>query len=58
MEQEEKKGDEVEITVRKLTYLGDMMFMMGLNEIIEQMAMANIVRWYGHVLRRALNLEV
>ena len=26
--------------------------MLGLNEIIDQLAMANSVRWYGHVLRR------
>ena len=25
---------------------------MGLNEAIDQLAMANSVRWYGHVLRR------
>ena len=30
----------------------DLMFMLGLNETTEQMAMANSVRWYGHVLRR------
>ena len=28
------------------------MFMQGLNETIDQLAMANNVRWYGHVLRR------
>ena len=28
------------------------MLMLGLNEIIDQLAMANSVRWYGHVLRR------
>ena len=26
--------------------------MLGLNEIIDQLAMANSVRWYGYVLRR------
>ena len=44
----------------------DLMFMLGLNEIIDQLAMANSVCWYGHVLRRegglvlrrALNFEV
>ena len=44
----------------------DLMFMLGLNETIDQLAMANSVRWYGHllrkeydhVLRRALNFEV
>ena len=30
----------------------DLMFMLGLNETIDQLAMANCVRWYGHVLRR------
>ena len=30
----------------------DLMFMLGLEETIDQLAMANSVRWYGHVLRR------
>ena len=30
----------------------DLMFMLGLNETRGQLAMANSVRWYGHVLRR------
>ena len=30
----------------------DFLFMLGLNETIDQLAMANSVRWYGHVLRR------
>ena len=30
----------------------DLMFMLGLNETINQLAMANSVRWCGHVLRR------
>ena len=30
----------------------DLMFMLGLRETIDQLAMANSVRWYGHVLRR------
>ena len=42
------------------------MFMLGLNETVDQLAMANSVRWYGHVLkredghvlRRALDFEV
>ena len=42
------------------------MFMLGLSETIDQLAMANSVRWYGlvlrredgHVLRRALDFEV
>ena len=36
----------------------DLMFMLGLKETIDQLAMANSVRWYGHVLRRALDFEV
>ena len=30
----------------------DLMFMLGLSETIDQLAMENSVRWYGHVLRR------
>ena len=30
----------------------DLMFMLGLNEAIDQLSIANSVRWYGHVLRR------
>ena len=30
----------------------ELMFMLGLKETIDQLAMANSVRWYGHVLRR------
>ena len=30
----------------------DLMFMQGLKEAIDQLAMANSVRWCGHVLRR------
>ena len=29
-----------------------LMFMLGLNETMDQLAMANGVHWYGHVLRR------
>ena len=44
----------------------DLMFMLGLKETMDQLAMANCVRWYGHalrredshVLRRALDFEV
>ena len=44
----------------------DLMLMLGLSETIDQLAMANSVRWYGHVsrredghvLRRALDFEV
>ena len=31
---------------------GDLMEMLGLKETVVQMAKANRVRWYGHVLRR------
>ena len=30
----------------------DLMFMLGLAETIDQLIVANSVRWYGHVLRR------
>ena len=30
----------------------DLMFMLSLKETIDQLAMANSVHWYGHVLRR------
>ena len=30
----------------------DLMFVLCLSETIDQMAIANSVRWYGHVLRR------
>ena len=54
----------VKLKVRKRST--DLMFMLGLKETIDQLAMANSVRWYGHVLRRedghvlrrALDLEV
>ena len=44
----------------------DLMFMLGLKKTIDKLAMANSVRWYGHVLRkedghvlgRALHFEV
>ena len=44
----------------------NLMFMLGLHETIDQLAMANSVRWYGlllrrkvdHVLRRAYDFEV
>ena len=36
----------------------DLMFMLGLNETTDQLAMASSVRWHGHVLRRALDFEV
>ena len=30
----------------------DFMFILGLNETVDQLAMANSVRWDGHMLRR------
>ena len=30
----------------------DLMFMVGKKETIDQLAMANNVRWFGHVMRR------
>ena len=30
----------------------DLMFMLGLNEAIDQLAMTNSVHWHGHVFRR------
>ena len=44
----------------------DLIFMLGLSETIDQLAMVNSIRWYGHVLRRedghvlrmALDVEV
>ena len=30
----------------------DFMFILGLNETIDQLAVANSVRWHGHVLRK------
>ena len=30
----------------------DLMFMLGLNETIDKLAIANSVYWHGHVLRR------
>ena len=36
----------------------DLMFMLGLNEAIDQLTIANSVLWYGHVLRRAVDFDV
>ena len=54
----------VQLKERKIST--ELMFMLGLNETIDQLAMANSVRWYGHVckrvdcqvLRRALDFDV
>ena len=32
--------------------VNELMLMLGSNETIDLLAMANSVRWYGHVLRR------
>ena len=40
----------VQLKDRKIST--DLMFMLGLNETVDQLAMANSARWYGHVLRR------
>ena len=36
----------------------DLMFMLCVNETIDQLAIASSVRWYGHVLRMAFDFEV
>ena len=36
----------------------DLMLMLGLNETLDQLAMASSVRLYGHVLSRALDFDV
>ena len=54
----------VQLKDRKISK--DLMFMLGLTETIDQLAMANNVHWYGyelrredgHILRRTLYLEV
>ena len=40
----------VQVKDRKIST--DFMFVMGLNETMDQLAMANSVCWYGHVLKR------
>ena len=40
----------VQLRDRKIS--ADLMLIFGLSETIDQLAMANSVRWYGHVLRR------
>ena len=55
-----------EVQLRDRTRSEDLMLMLGLNETIDQLAMANSVCWYshmlrredGHVLRRVLDFEV
>ena len=40
----------VQLKDRKIST--DLMFMLGLNETMDQLAMANSICWYGHVLKR------
>ena len=40
------------VKLKDIKRFADLMFMLGLKETIDQLAMANSVRWYGHVLRR------
>ena len=35
-----------------------LVFMLGMKETIDQLAIANGVRWYGHVLRKAVDFEI
>ena len=41
-------GVQIKDTIRAV----DFMLMLGLNEAMDQLAMANSVHWYGHVLKR------
>ena len=45
-------------TANKTKRTKDLMMMFGLNETIDQLSIANSVRWYGHVLARALEFDV
>ena len=53
-------------TAQRLKKANNLMLMLGLKETIDQLAIANSVRWYGqvlrredgHVLKRALDIEV
>ena len=40
----------VQLKDRKISM--DLMLMFGLSETIDQLAVTNSVRWYGHLLRR------
>ena len=40
------------VQLKDRTRSTDLMFILALSETIDQLAMANGVRWYGHVLRR------
>ena len=39
-------------TAQRQKISADLILMLNLNETINQLAMANSVHWYGHVLRR------
>ena len=41
-----------EAHLKDINRSSDLMFMLGLREAIDQLAMASSVQWYGHVLRR------
>ena len=41
-----------EVQLKDIKRSSDLMFLLGFNEAIDQLAMANSVRWYGHVLRK------
>ena len=53
-------------TAQRQHFFTDLMFMLGVNETMDQFAMANSVRWYGqllkiedgNVLRRLLDFEL
>ena len=36
----------------------DLVLLLGLNETIDNLAMANSLCWYGHMLRRALDFDM
>ena len=40
------------VQIKNIKRFTDLMFMLDLNETIDQLAIANSVRWYGHWLRR------
>ena len=46
------------VQVKDLEISMVLMFMLGLNETIDQLAISNSVCWYGHVLRRSLDFKV
>ena len=54
------------VQLKEIKRSTDLIFMLGLKETIDQLAMANSIHWYGHllrrkdghILRRALDFEV